>query len=269
MIELTFDPILWKPGPFELSWHGLFTALAVIVAVLYGLRRARAMGFPEQPLTDVAIGLVLGGMIGARLFFVLDHIDHYISHPVEALRIWEGGIAVYGAFIGGIAGGYLAAWRAGLPAWPLLDAAAPAMLVGQAIGRLGCLSNGDAWGEPTGASWGLVYMHTDAAVPGELIGVATHPYPVYEMAGVTLLLGFLWLGRRWLASTGTLFLVTALGYAGIRFGLSFFRQETEFFWGLQQAHLVALATAAVALSIMARPLYPSAKSRLRNLLGMT
>jgi phosphatidylglycerol:prolipoprotein diacylglycerol transferase len=269
MIELTFDPILWRPGFIELSWHGLFTALAVILAVWYGLRRARAMGFPEQPLTDVAIGLVLGGMIGARLFFVLDHIDHYVSSPVDALRIWEGGIAVYGAFIGGIAGGYLAARRAGLPAWPLLDAAAPAMLIGQAVGRLGCLSNGDAWGEPTGGSWGLVYMHPDAAVPGELIGVAMHPYPVYEMAGVGILFAVLWLGRRWLAPTGRLFLVTALGYAAIRFCLSFFRQETEILWNLQQAHLIALATALTALVLLARPLIPTAKSRLRNLLGMT
>ena len=269
MIKVTFDPILWRTGLFEISWHGTFTALAVVVAVWYGLRRAKAMGFPEQPLTDVAIGLILGGMISARLFYVLDHLDHYLSDPVAALRIWEGGIAVYGGFIGGIVGGYLAALRGGLPAWPLLDAAAPAMLIGQAVGRLGCLSNGDAWGEPTGGSWGLVYTHPDAAVPGELIGVATHPYPVYEMGGVVLLLVILWLGRRWLASTGRLFLVTALGYAALRFGLSFFRQETEILWSLQQAHLIALVTAALALALLFRSHLHDAKTRLRRLLTIT
>ena len=250
MIEITFDPVLWRLGPLALSWHGLFTMLAVGIAVWVGIRRSRRMGFPEEPLIDVAVWAIVGGIVGARLFFIIDHIGDYISDPVAALSIWRGGIAVYGAFLGGIFAGFITARRVGLPVWPLLDAAAPAMLIGQAVGRLGCLSNGDAWGGPTGASWGLVYQHPGVALPYELIGVPTHPYPVYEIAGVILLLGILWLGRRQLAIPGTTFLLAALGYAAIRFGLSFYRQESEILWGLQQAQLLALGTGIAALALL-------------------
>ena len=132
----------------------------------------------------------------------------------------------------------------------LLDAAAPALLVGQAIGRLGCLSNGDAWGAPTGAAWGIVYWHPHDLLPATLLGVPTHPYPLYEIGAELLLLGGLWLMRRRLTRPGALFLVTALGYAVIRFGLTFFRQETVVLWGLQEAQLLALLTGVAAAVLM-------------------
>ncbi len=259
MFEFNLDPILWQVGQFELGWHGVFVALAVAVAVWYGIRRAKRLGIPEQPVIDVVLWAIIGGIIGARVLHVLDHLDYYGEHPLAALAFWQGGLAAYGAFLGGIGGGYLAARRRHLSVWTMLDAAGPAMLVGQALGRLGCLSNGDAWGEPTGGSWGLVYMHpaVAATMPQELIGVPTHPYPIYEMAAVSLLFGVVWLGRRRLASpAGTTFLVIALGYAAIRFGLSFFRQETVIVWGLQEAHLVALGTAILVLALLLRRFWP-------------
>jgi phosphatidylglycerol:prolipoprotein diacylglycerol transferase len=136
-IVLSFDPIIAQLGPLQLGWHGIFTTLAVAVGVRYGLRRAKQMGLPAAPLGGVATWAVVGGLIGARLFHVLDHLPYYAAHPPEALAVYAGGIAVYGAFLGGIAGGWIAARRARLPVWRLLDAFAPAMLAGQAIGRFG------------------------------------------------------------------------------------------------------------------------------------
>jgi phosphatidylglycerol:prolipoprotein diacylglycerol transferase len=80
---------------------------------------------------------VVGGIVGARLFHVADHLPYYLANPLLIPAVWEGGIAIYGAFLGGLIGGVVAARRARLPIWRLLDVAAPAMLVGQAIGRLG------------------------------------------------------------------------------------------------------------------------------------
>lgn len=250
MITISFDPIFLQLGGLQLSWHGLFTALAVAVAVLVGFRIARDKGVPESPLWNVIIWAIIGGLIGARLFHVLDHLSYFAAHPLQAIAVWEGGIAVYGSFIGGIVGGYLAARKYKLSAWPLLDAAAPSALVGQMIGRLGCLSNGDAWGEPTGGSWGLVYANPNDLLPQQLIGVPTHPYPVYEIAACALLLGALWLARNRLTTPGTTFLIGAIGYAVIRFGLSFFRQETIVFGGLQEAQVIALITGAIALAFL-------------------
>jgi phosphatidylglycerol:prolipoprotein diacylglycerol transferase len=249
VVTVWFDPVIARLGPLQLGWHGLLTALAVAVAIWLALRLAAQQGLPVERVGDVAIWGVAGGVVGARLFHVLDHLDYYAQHPLQAVAVWEGGIAVYGGFIGGIAAGWIAAARFGLPTWRLLDLAAPAMLVGQAIGRLGCLSNGDAWGAPCagGPAVCLAYVNPDDLLPDDLRGVPTHPYPGYEILAEIVLLALLWRLRGRLRAPGQQFLFAALGYAAIRFALTAFRQETIVVAGLQEAQVVALATAAAAL----------------------
>jgi phosphatidylglycerol---prolipoprotein diacylglyceryl transferase len=250
----SFDPIIAQWGTFQLGWHGLFTAVAVGVALwLAGYLGARR-GISQDTIYGVAGWGLVGGIIGARLFHVADHLSVYAANPLSILAVWEGGIAVYGAFIGGLIGGGIAAWWAKLDPWPLLDIAAPAMLVGQAIGRLGCLSNGDAWGAAdTTCTWCLnvIYTNPNDLLPADLLGVPTYAYPVYELVAEVALLGVLWLLRDWLAQRpGMTFLLAAVGYAIIRFGLTFFRQETIVVWGLQEAHVIALITGVLALGVM-------------------
>jgi phosphatidylglycerol---prolipoprotein diacylglyceryl transferase len=252
-VTFAFDPILLRLGPFEIGWHGIFTALAVGIALWIGLRGAERLGVLSERIGPVATWAVVGGVIGARLFHVADHLGYYWAHPLQALAVWEGGIAIYGAFIGGTLAGWLAARGKGLPVPQLLDVAAPAMLIGQAIGRLGCLSNGDAWGAPTHADFGIVYAHPNDLLPPALLGVPTHPYPAYEIVADLALVGLLWLvaRRRLLRRDGDLFLIAMIGYAAIRFLLTFFRQETIVAAGLQEAQLVALATMLVACVLLA------------------
>ena len=164
--------------------------------------------------------------------------------------VWQGGIAVYGGFVGGVLAGAFAAWKMGLPVWKSLDAGAPAMLIGQAIGRIGCLINGDAWGAPTDCPCGVVYWHEHALLPADLLGVPTHPYPLYEIAAVAVLFGVLLLLRGKGVRPGTTFLATTFGYGVIRFFLTFVRQETVIVFGLQEAQLVALATCGIAVAFV-------------------
>lgn len=254
-ITIGFDPILAQLGPYQLAWHGIFTTVAVAVAGWLGVRQAERRGVPVDGAYSVLTWGIVGGFIGARLFHVADHAAYYWDHPLQIVAVWEGGIAVYGAFLGGIAGGFIAARRARLATWLLLDAAAPAMLVGQAIGRLGCLCNGDAWGGPCGTCpfcLCVTYVNSKDLLPADLLGVPTHPYPVYEIACEALLLAGLWLGRdRFRGRPGHLFLVAAMGYGVIRFGLSFFRQEVAIVAGLQEAQVIALATGLLALGLLA------------------
>lgn len=255
-MTIALDPVLARIGPLQLGWHGVLTALAVIVAVQIGVAGAKRRGYPEDGVSRVALWGVLGGLVGARLFHVLDHLPQYLADPLSILAVWEGGIAVYGGFVGGILAGWLAARRAGLASLPLLDAAAPAMLVGQLIGRLGCLVNGDAWGAPTGAGWGLVYSHPGAFLPPELLGVPTQPYPLYEIVAVALVLvALLIIERRRAPRPGDAFVTAVLGYAAVRYVLTSFRQEEVVFAGLQEAQLVALLTAslAIAFALAVRP----------------
>jgi phosphatidylglycerol:prolipoprotein diacylglycerol transferase len=157
--------------------------------------------------------------------------------------------------VGGVAAGVVVARRLGVPIWPALDAAAPGMLVGQAVGRIGCFINGDAWGAPnTACPWcgSVVYSHPNDLLPRDLLGIPTYPYPLYEILAVLVLLGLLWLARDRLGRAGLTFLLTAVGYAVIRFSLTCFRQETVVAFGLQEAQLVALATGLAALALLAR-----------------
>jgi len=268
VVTFTFDPLIAQLGPLQLGWHGLFTALAVIAALSLALRLAERRGLPTDRVADVAMWAVGGGIVGARLFHVLDHLDYFVVHPLEVVAVWQGGIAVYGAFIGGIAAGWFAARRLGLPRWRLLDLATPAMLVGQAIGRLGCLANGDAWGAPCGSCPFCVcvaYAHQNDLVPEDLRGVPTHPYPVYEIVCEMLLLLLLWRFRDRLRAPGQQFTLAALGYAVIRFGLSFFRQERVLVAGLQEAQIVALATAVLVAAAYALWTPQGFRLRLRTL----
>jgi len=251
LINVTIDPIIAQLGPFQLGWHGVFSMLALIAGLWVGLRRAGQLGLDVDAMIAGMGWVIAGAVVGARLFHVFDHLGYYAQHPLEIVAVWNGGIAVYGGFIGGVLAGVIAARFYRVPIWPALDAAAPGMLVGQAVGRIGCFINGDAWGAPTGCPCGVVYWHEHALVPPDLIGVPTHPYPLYEIGAVAVLLALLWATRKQRSRQGTAFLVTTIGYGVIRFGLSFVRQETVIVFGLQEAQLIAVLTSVVALAILA------------------
>jgi prolipoprotein diacylglyceryltransferase len=129
-----FDPVIAQWGPFQLGWHGIFTALAVAVGLWLAGRLAERRGMSSGVVYGIATWGVVGGIVGARLFHVADHLDFYLQNPLLIPAMWEGGIAVYGAFIGGLLGGGLPAWTRGrcwtsrrLPCWwarPSADSAA-------------------------------------------------------------------------------------------------------------------------------------------------
>jgi phosphatidylglycerol:prolipoprotein diacylglycerol transferase len=250
LIQITMDPIIAQVGPFQLGWHGVFSLLALLAGVWVGLRRAHQLGIDVDTMVSGLGWVIAGAVVGARLFHVLDHLPYYAEHPLEIVAVWQGGIAVYGGFVGGVLCGAVAAWRLGLPVWLSLDAAVPGMLVGQAVGRIGCLINGDAWGAPTGCPCGVVYWHEHALIPPELLGVPTHPYPLYEIVGVAAVLTLLWTMRKRRVQPGTELLIATIGYGIVRFALTFVRQETVIVFGLQEAQLIALATIVVAVTIM-------------------
>jgi phosphatidylglycerol:prolipoprotein diacylglycerol transferase len=249
-IGIGLDPTFAHLGPLAIGWHGVFTAVALGTAIWLGMRGARRAGFAEDDVGSVVFWAVIGGFVGARLFYYFDHVGQFRERPQDILAIWQGGIAVYGAFIGGVLAGWVRAWQLWLDAWRLLDVAAPAMLVGQAIGRIGCLLNGDAWGEPTGGEWGVVYTHPDALLPADLIGVPTHPYPLYEIGWDLLVLAGILIVVPRGSKPGTRFLVAVLGYALGRFILTTVRQEPVLVLGLQEAQVVALITGLVALGAL-------------------
>ncbi|MDQ3637865.1 MAG: prolipoprotein diacylglyceryl transferase, partial [Actinomycetota bacterium] len=249
-ITISTDPMIAQAGPFMLSWYNLFFMLAVFAGGWLGLREARRKGIDTEKMQSLILWGLLGGIVGARLFHVVDRWDLYADDPVRVLYVWEGGLAVYGGLVGGVLAGLLYTWRNGLPFWRAADAAAPGLILGQGLGRLACIPNGDALGAPTDAPWAFIYTNPATMVPPELLGTPLHPYAVYELLFDFVVLGLLWKLRGVYRTDGMLFLTYVGVYAVGRFLLTFFRTEQVWFFGLQEAQVVALALLVLTVPLL-------------------
>ncbi|MCZ2076988.1 MAG: prolipoprotein diacylglyceryl transferase, partial [Bryobacterales bacterium] len=114
MITISIDPIIFSIGHFAVRWYSLILLTAIAVGIWLTAREAERRGFKKEDVYDAAVWIIIGGIIGARLFHVLDHwSDEYAANPIRALYIWEGGLAIWGAMVGGLIVGALVAWRRG------------------------------------------------------------------------------------------------------------------------------------------------------------
>ncbi|MCU0527916.1 MAG: prolipoprotein diacylglyceryl transferase [Cyanobium sp. Prado107] len=183
-------PLVFQLGPFALRWYGLLIALAVLVGLVLSTRLAKARGIDPGLIADLLPLLVLGAVLGARLYYVALEWRQYASNWVDVLSIWRGGIAIHGALIGGMVTTILfCRWRR-QPFWPLLDVLVPSVALGQAIGRWGNFFNSEAYGLPTQLPWKLKIPAANRT-PEFLEQLYFHPTFLYESLwnlGVTVLL---------------------------------------------------------------------------------
>ena len=183
-------PLVFQLGPIALRWYGLLIAIAVLLGLTLATRLGRARGIEPSLIADLLPLLVLGAVLGARLYYVLLEWRQYGGNWLDALAIWRGGIAIHGALLGGsLAAVLFCRWRR-QPFWPLLDVLVPAVALGQAIGRWGNFFNSEAFGLPTDLPWKLFIPL--AFRPSELLDQAYfHPTFLYESIwnlGVCILL---------------------------------------------------------------------------------
>ena len=245
-IVINIDPVIFHLGAFELRWYSLAIIAAVSVAVLISARRGKRKGIATEEIYSFALWVVISGMVGARLFHVIDHWEHYVNNPLQIFQFQ--GLAIWGAVAGGGVAAIAFAKIRHIPLGRLVDAVTPGLLVGQIIGRFGCIVNGDAYGGVTDLPWAFIYTHPGALIPGYLFGMPTHPYPVYEMIwNAIALLVILRLDRHF-KKDGLVFLSYLSLYSLGRFVLTFARQENQFFWALQQAQIIALLIFLISLT---------------------
>ena len=253
MITISIDPIIVNFGHFALRWYSLILMVAIGVGIWLTAREAERRGFNKDDVYDAAVWIVLGGMAGARLFHVLDHWSHeYAADPIRALYIWEGGLAIWGALFGGLIAGAWIAWRRGWSLPKLLDAAAPGLVLAQAIGRIACVITGDAMGKSTSGPFGFAYTSPNAMVPQ--LGVYYTPMPVYEFMINLVIFAFLWQLRKRNWADGRLFLVYLVFYSYERFFLAFTSSYRIIAFGLTQSQIVAVIGLLIGLTLLAR--YP-------------
>jgi len=249
MITIGINPIIFSIGHLHLRWYSLIVITAIIIGVWLVTREATRKGFRKDDIFDVAVWVILGGMIGARLFHVLDHWpDEFAANPIRALYIWEGGLAIWGAIAGGLVVIVIIAWRRGWLLPRLLDAAAPGVVLGQAIGRFACIITGDAMGKPTTGPFGFAYTNPDAMVPK--LGVYYTPMPVFEIIANLAIFILLWQLRKRNWPDGQLFLVYLILYSIERFFLAFTSSYLIVAFGMTQSQIVAIISLVIGLPLL-------------------
>jgi phosphatidylglycerol---prolipoprotein diacylglyceryl transferase len=249
MVTINIDPIIFHIGHIAIRWYGLIVIIAIVVGVWMSVREAQRKGFKADELYDGAVWVVISGLLGARLFHVLDHWPHrFADNPISALYIWEGGLAIWGGVAGGLIAVALLARRKGWRLPLLLDSVAPGLVLAQAIGRFACIITGDAMGKPTNGPFGFAYTNPGAAVPE--LGVFYTPMPVYEILANLAIFALLWQLRKKEWPEGILFLLYLTLYSLERFFLAFTSSYQIIALGLTQSQIVALITLAVALPML-------------------
>lgn len=202
---------VWHLGPVPIRAYAFCIIIGVVVAVIIGNRRWTVRGGRPGTVADIATWAVPSGLVGARLYHVLTDPELYFGtgrHPIDALKVWQGGLSIWGGVALGAVGASIACRRRGIPVGAFGDAVAPGIAVAQAIGRLGNYFNQELYGRPTSLPWALHITHPSQGPPGYY-----HPTFLYELLwdlGVAAFL--LWADRRWRPGQGRLFALYVAAY---------------------------------------------------------
>lgn len=230
-------PIICSIGPFNIYSYGLMLAIAFIVCTWLMSRDAKPLGISAEIVSDFMFFIVIFGIIGARLFFVLLNLDFFIGRPLEILFIQNGGLAWQGGLVLGTAAGLLFVKKRKLNLCILLDLCAPYVALGESIGRVGCLLNGCCYGKPL--SWGLYFSSHHARL---------HPTQIYSSLGLLAIFLILKWYQKYSQYSGRTFVLYLVLASVLRFFIEFFRADhTEIFWGLSIYQLICLGLLGAAI----------------------
>jgi phosphatidylglycerol---prolipoprotein diacylglyceryl transferase len=243
-------PILFHVGPLTVRTYGAMVALAFLVSLEAAKGAAKARRISESFLLDLVALLILSGLLGARLFYVLLNWSYFLQHPLEVIKVWEGGLVFYGGFILATLVGIAFCRTHRVPVGPVADCLSPALAIGQGIGRWGCFFAGCCYGKPTALPWGLKYSDPTSLAP---LGIRLHPTQLYESAGDFLLAGVLGLMlKRNRGSSGDIFWFYILFYGLLRFVVEVFRGDDRgaIVGGLAPSQMISLVAILIAGSIL-------------------
>jgi len=248
VVTIPFDPVL-QLGPLPVHWYGVAYAVAITVGFLVSSRYLRARGIADAQLGSLGFWAVIIGLLAGRLYYVVQSgLGYYLTHPVHIFAFWEGGMAFYGALFAVPITIAVFCRHLRLPLWTVLDGAALFAAIGQTIGRLGNIVNGDILGFPSNLPWAVRYTSPHTLAP--IRGVAYQPANAYELLFSLALFGFLlWLGTR-RRQPGALIITYVALYAIGQFLIFFLRDNIVIAFGLKQAQLTSLAVLLLGVPLM-------------------
>lgn len=256
------DPVIFEIGPFAVRWYAVAYIVGLVFASWYMKRLVstpRLWGRAKPSMTvaqvdDFFIWSVLGVVLGGRLGYVLFYKPlFYLSHPLEIVKMWDGGMSFHGGFLGVVVACLLYGRSIGCSLDRMLDLGAASVPVGLGLGRLANFINGELWGRPTAAAWGIVFPHDELKLP-------RHPSQLYEAAleGLLLFLAVRIATHRFgaLQYPGRAAGVFALVYGLSRITVEFFREPDSFLglyagW-ITMGQILSLPLCAVGVWLLLR-----------------
>ena len=246
----------WFSLNLSINAYALFILTGIAVAAWLTNRRLTARGAEPWVVIDIALWAVPLGILGGRLFHVITHPADYFFPGADFLRIfyvWEGGLAIFGALVGGGIGALIGARIAGLRFWSFADALAPGLLLAQGIGRVGNYFNQELFGAPTDLPWGLEIDPGNRAIPvGLPVDTLFHPTFLYEMwwniLGAMVIIA---LAQRFSLQWGRVFALYLIWYGVGRFFLETLRLDVaEVIFGLRSNQWASIAGILIGLFLL-------------------
>ncbi|MBN2704947.1 MAG: prolipoprotein diacylglyceryl transferase [Deltaproteobacteria bacterium] len=241
-------PVLLQLGPLKLHTYGFFVALGFLSALIWCSYQSRRRGVDPEIFQDLFFYVVLAALVGARLLYVFLNAAYFLAAPWKVFFIWEGGLVFYGGLLLALP---VFVWRLrsrAQPILPILDIAAPGLVLAQAIGRFGCLAAGCCYGKPW--SWGLVFRHPLAHAP---LGLALHPTQLYHALANFSIFGLLVLLSRRRGKPGFIAAAYLLLYGCGRFIIEFWRGDPRgFYFHLSTSQWISILLVAVAVYLFCR-----------------
>lgn len=257
-------PVLFRIGDFAITSFGVMMALAFLVGGWLLAKELQRKGENPELAWEVVWYAAIGGVVGARLYYLILTWPQTVADPWGAITS-RGGLVWYGGFIGAAALIYWRLRKADVAIPRVADAVAPALAVAYAVGRLGCLLVGDDYGRPTDVPWAIAFPNgappstaenlreqfgvaIPPGVPGDTV-LAVHPTQLYEIAMSLIIFAIIWRLRERIAPAGALFSIY-VALAGVeRFIVEIFRaKDDRFFGALTMAQLISLVLVALGIA---------------------
>ena len=240
-------PVLVQVGTFELRTYGVIVVLSFFLGLWLSTKEAKRKGLDPGLIQDFAFYALVGGIIGARIYFVVfSNPAYFLEKPWEIVAVWHGGIGIIGALLGGFVTAMWYCRKKRLSFWRFADVLVPGVALGQSAGTFACLLNGDSYGKPTDLAWAITYTDPRAMAP---LNIPLHPVEIYEMAAYLLVFLLVWQTREKYKTDGFAVLTYFAGYGAARFFVEFFRGNPAIFaWDIPAAQVFSVVLISVAVA---------------------
>jgi phosphatidylglycerol:prolipoprotein diacylglycerol transferase len=240
-------PVLFGYGKIHIYTYGFFIALGFLTGIFLAKREAVRLGEDPRKITDLCFLILVAAILGARLVYVITEPAYFLAHPLDIVKLWNGGLVFYGGFIAAVLTAIYYLKRHGMPLWKTADMLAPGLAAGHALGRIGCFCAGCCYGRICTMPWAVTFTRADSLAP---TGVPLHPTQLYSALNNLMIFALLWFWRKRKKHDGQLFWIYVFVYGITRSIIELYRGDDRGWTVLgifSISQFIGLSAAAVAV----------------------